>query len=180
MRLIHLLPFAALGLLSAALPPRSAADEVARAKELLKSFAGTWDCEATFMGMPPSKGVETNKLLSHGLCVVSEYHSPMMPGQEYEGHGFLGYDPGEGKWIHIWADNTDPSISMSEGTWNEEGTVFTVEDTIDFGTGPMTMLMVNTLQADGTRSFVMNRKDAAATDTPMARMTYRKRAEPTK
>ena len=176
MRLIRLAPLAALALLVAAVPPRPAADEVTHAKELLKGFVGTWDVDGSFMGMP-SKGVETNTLLSHGLCVVSEYHAPMGPGQEFEGHGLMGYDPKEGKWISIWVDNTDPSISVSEGHWSADGKTFTIEETIDMGTGETAMLLTTTLQADGSRVFTMRAKDPAADAAPVVKSTYKKRAE---
>jgi len=175
MRLIRLAPLAALALLVAAVPPRASADEVTHAKELLKNFVGTWDVDGSFMGMP-SKGVETNTLLSHGLCVVSEYHAPMGPGQEFEGHGLMGYDPKQGKWLSVWADNTDTSISVSEGHWSSDGKTFTIEETIDMGTGPMEMVMTTALQPDGSRVFTMRNKDAAADAVPMVKSTYTKRA----
>src|SRR5262245_15354324 len=150
MRLIHLAPLAALALLAAALPPRPATDEVTRARELLTGFVGTWDVDGSFMGMP-SKGVEPNTLLSHGLCVVSESRAPMGPAQEFEGHGLMGYDPKQGKWLSVWADNTDTSISVSEGHWSADGKTFTIEETIDMGNGPKEMEMTTALQPDGSR-----------------------------
>jgi len=114
MRLIRLAPLAALALLAAAVPPRPAADEVTHAKELLKSFVGTWDVDGSFMGMP-SKGVETNTLLTHGLCVVTDYHAPMGPAAEFEGHGLMGYDPMKKKHVSVWADSMSGGVMTSYG-----------------------------------------------------------------
>src|SRR5262245_56787729 len=172
MRLIRFAPLAALALLVAAVPPRPATDEVTRARELLKGFVGTWDVDGSFMGMP-SKGVETNTLLSHGLCVVSEYRAPMGPGQEVEGHGRMGYDPKQGKWVSVWAHTPDTSISVSEGHWSADGKTFTIEETIDMGNGPKEMVMTTALQPDGSRVFTMRDKDAAADAAPIVKSTYR-------
>jgi hypothetical protein len=175
MRLIRLAPLAAIALLVAAVPPRPATDEVTRAKELLKGFVGTWDVDGSFMGMQ-SKGVETDTLLTHGLCIVSEYHAPMGPGAEFEGHGLLGYDPGQGKWLSVWADNTDPSISVTEGHWSADGKTFTVEETMDMGTGDREMVLTTAIQPDGSRLFTMTGKDSAPDAAPIVKSTYRKRA----
>ncbi|HEX5010649.1 MAG TPA: DUF1579 family protein [Planctomycetota bacterium] len=179
MRLIRLAPLAALALLVAAVPPRPATDEVARAKELLEGFVGTWDVDGSFMGMP-SKGVETNTLLTHGLCIVTDYRAPMGPGAEFEGHGLMGYDPSQGKWLSIWADNTDPSISVTEGHWSADGKTVTVEETIDMGAGDRAMVLTTALQPDGSRLFTMVAKDAAPDAAPIVKSTYRKRASASK
>ena len=175
MSLSRLVPFVALGLLAAAIPPGPSADEADRARELLKQFDGTWDVDSTMMGMPPSKGTEINHVLSHGLSLVTEYRAPMGPGQEFEGHGLFGYDPKQGKWLNVWADNTDPSISVTEGHWSADGKTFTIEETIDMGMGPMPMVMVNELKAEGTRLFTMRNKDAAADEAPFMKATYTRR-----
>jgi len=168
---------AALSLLAFAVP-RPAAEDVPRAKELLKHFAGTWDVEMTFAGMPPSKGTETNHLLTHGLVLVTEYRAPMGPGQEFEGHGLMGFNPRTGAWTSVWADSMDPNISINEGTWSADGKTFTVEDEIDMGMGPVRMAMVTTITDADHHTFTMSDSKAAAGAAPMVKATYARRAGP--
>jgi hypothetical protein len=177
-----LLPICALVLLAATLPvrqsapaPSAPADEVARAKLLLQHFSGSWDTESSFMGSPPSKGTEEVKLLSHGLVAIISSSSPMGPGQTFEGHGLMGYDPGQKTWRHVWADNTDPMISISEGSWSADGEVFTIVTEIDMGAGPTRMVMETTITGPDTHTFEMRAQDAAAGAQPMVRMSYERR-----
>ncbi len=166
---------AAVSLLAFAVP-RPAADESARARDLLEHFVGTWDVDMTFMGMPPSKGTETITALTHGLTLVSEYRSPMGPGMEFEGHGLFGYDPKKGVWVQVWADNTDPAISINEGKWSEDGKSFMVEEEIDMGMGPMDMAMVTTIVDADSHTFTMTDRKAAAGAPPVMKATYKRRA----
>jgi len=169
--ILRLLAAAALLFAAAAHPPRQAADE-ARAKELLAQVAGTWDTQTTFMSFPPSKGTETVELLPHGLSAVVTAKGPMGPGLTFEGHGLIGYDPQQKKWMHAWVDNTDSSFSVSEGTWSADGKVFTIEEEADLGAGPTRMLMQTTITSADSHSFRMVPKDAPADAKPMISTTY--------
>ena len=170
-----LVPAAALALIAAVLPPEPAGDETARAKELLKRFEGAWITETVYGNFPPSQGSEEVKLMSHGLSAVVTSSSPMGPGMTFEGHGLLGYDPAQKKWIQCWIDNTDTSVGVSEGAWSADGKVFTIEEEIDMGGGPKPTLLETRFADDGSHSFRMIAKDAAADAKPMLTMTYKRK-----
>ncbi len=176
MSLPPLLPLAGLVLVAASFRSGAPVDDEAHARELLRHFAGTWDTESTYGDYPPSKGSEEVKVLAHGLSATISSTSPMGPGQTFEGHGIFGYDPHQKKWIHVWVDNTDPNISISEGTWSEDGNVFTIEDDINMGSGPTRMVLSTTITGAETREFRMAAKDAPAEAPPMIRMTYKRHA----
>jgi len=173
--ILRLLVAAALLFATAAQPPRPATDE-ARAKELLAQLAGTWDTQTTFMSFPPSKGTETVELLPHGLSAVVTSKGPMGPGRSFEGHGLIGYDPQQNKWLHAWVDNTDSHFSVSEGTWSADGKVFTIQEEVDLGAGPTLMLMQTTITGADGLSFRMAPKDAPADAKPMISTTYTRHA----
>ena len=175
MKLRQLLPLAGLFLVAAVVP--SPADDGPRAKDLLKAFAGTWDSETSFAGFPPGKGTEEVTLLGHGLsCVItSRSNDAMGPGMpKFEGHGLFGYDNKQKKWLHAWIDNTDTSFDVSEGTWDEAGKVFTIEQNVDMGGGPQKVVMTQTITGSDTRTFTMNLKDAPADAKPILTMTYKR------
>src|SRR5687767_11881324 len=65
--------------------------------EILKHDVGTWDATVEMLGAtpapPPSKGTESNVLMSNGLWLISDFKSEMM-GMPFHGHGTSGWDPG--------------------------------------------------------------------------------------
>ena len=176
MNLRALLPLAGL-LLVAAIPP-APVDETARAKELMKPFEGKWESEMYFMGMGPMKGTEEVKLVSGGIVGLVTAGGDMGPGMKFEGHGMFGYDPHTKVWSHVWCDNQDPGLSVSQGTWSADGKSFTVEAEMDMGmgAGPQKMLMVNTFTGDGTREFKMMTKDSKPDLPPMMKAKYTRTA----
>jgi Protein of unknown function (DUF1579) len=177
MKLRLLLPLAGLVLVAAALP--GPADDSGRAKDLIKSLVGSWDCETSFAGFPPSKGNEEVKPLAHGLsCVITATSKDAMgPGMPaFEGHGLFGYDPKQKKWLHAWVDNMDTSFEVTEGTWSEDGKSFTIEQAVDMGRGPQQMVMTQKITGPDTRTFTMSVKNAPADATPMLTMNYKRHA----
>ena len=172
-----LLPLAGLVLLAAAVPPGPAGDDTARAKEIVKAMAGTWDTETTFGAFPPSKGTEKVELTGGGLAAVVTATSEMGPGMTFEGHGLFGFDPTKKVWFNCWADNTGPGLSASQGTWSADGKTFTIEEEMDMGAGPQKMVMLTTITGADTREFVMQRKDAAADADPVLTMKYKRHAK---
>ncbi|HYE50535.1 MAG TPA: DUF1579 family protein [Azospirillaceae bacterium] len=84
--------------------------------------AGTWDADITFpsreAGKPDgkAKGVQVNTLKSGGMWIVNEFQ---VEGTPYQGTGLWGYDPKQGKYIGIWADNNEHRIRRDLGTWDE-------------------------------------------------------------
>ncbi len=163
----------ALGLLAFALPPlQDGGNAAARAKELLAPFAGNWDTEWSGMGMPPSQGSEVVTALPHGLALVITSTSPMGPGQTFEGHGLIGFDRGTGKFMHAWADNQGPGLSISEGRFSEDGKSFIIEAEQDMGMGPVKTVMTMHVDDADHMTWTMRAKDAPADAAPMMTQKY--------
>jgi hypothetical protein len=161
-----------LALLAAALPPAQDGQAEARAKELLAPFAGNWDTEYTMPGMPPMKGTEVVKALPHGLSVIITSTGDMGDMGTYEGHGVIGFDRKAGKWIHVWTDNVDAGISVSEGRWSEDGKSFLVEMEEDMGMGPVKAISTMRIDDKDHMTWTMCAKDAPADAAPMMSAKY--------
>jgi hypothetical protein len=93
----------------------------------LKKLVGTWDATMKFMGQE-SKGVMTYKLGLGGLWLLSSYEGDF-GGQKFEGHGMDTYDAASGKYVGIWADSMVTRPVISEGTFDKDGKVVTMEGT---------------------------------------------------
>ena len=163
----------ALGLLAAALPPvQDDGKAEARAKELLASFAGTWETEFSMTGMTSSKGLEVVKALPHGLSLVVTSTGDMGPMGPYEGHGLIGYYRKSGKCVHVWTDSMDPGISVSEGRWTDDGTSFIVEFKQDTGMGPMPVISTMHVDDKDHMTWTMRAKDTPEGSAPMMSQKY--------
>lgn len=98
--------------------------------EYLKSHEGTWDTLAKFSmgppGTPPteSKGVSVERLTAGGLWLIQDVKGDM-GGQEFIGHGLMGYDTYKKKYVGCWIDSMSTALYPSEGTVDESGKVFT-------------------------------------------------------
>lgn len=158
--------------------PPASPEEVARAKALMKPFEGNWDSEMYFMGMGPMKGTEEVTLVSGGLVALVKAGGSAGPSGNFEGHGMFGFEPKTKVWSHVWSDNMDPGLFVSQGSWSADGKTLTVEQEMDMGmgAGPQTMLMVNTLTGEGTREFKMLAKDAKPEAAPMVTAKYKRKA----
>ena len=100
---------------------------------LLAKFVGTWECTTHFRLAPDqpavtTTGIETHRLGCGGFWLISDYKGEFL-GQQFEGHGTLGYDQKKGKYVGAWIDSMTSSLSLSEGTYDEKTRTFTFENT---------------------------------------------------
>lgn len=97
--------------------------------EHLKAFVGTWEATVTMKdpgGMEmEGKGTETNKLIAGGLWLVTDYEGDF-GGMDFIGHGTMGYDPSEKKYVGTWIDSFTDYIGHSSGEVSEDGKTFTM------------------------------------------------------
>jgi hypothetical protein len=151
--------------------------------ELLKKDVGTWD--ATVENLmpppgapappPPSKGVETNKLIG-GLWLVTDFKSQMM-GQPFQGHGTTGYDTNKKKYVGTWVDSMSTGLMVGESTYDPATKTVTgyMEGTDPAGK-PAKMKMVTEYKDDNTRVFTMYMTGPDGKEAPGMRITYKRRA----
>jgi hypothetical protein len=96
----------------------------------LEPLIGEWEIEARFwMGGPDtppieSKGTTKAKWILGGRFIQEEVNSEMM-GQPFQGIGTTGFDNLKKKYVSTWVDNMNTMISISEGTADADGKVFT-------------------------------------------------------
>jgi len=124
-------------------------------QKVFERTVGTWDATTTMHGTPPSKGVETNRVLG-GLWLVSEFKSEM-GGQPFEGHGLYGYDPDKKKYVGVWVDTQSTSFQLSEGTLSADGNMLSMSGEMKnpMGAGTVTVKFVYTFTDSDTRLFAM-------------------------
>ena len=96
----------------------------------LKQFVGTWDAKAkslTEPGKPPVefRATERIRLMPGGLWLIFDYKGKM--GEtSFTVHGVSGYDSKKKKFVSSWIDSRMDILTVSEGTCNEAGKVFTM------------------------------------------------------
>ena len=144
--------------------------------KMLERMVGTWDAVTTMHGMPPSKGVETNRLMG-GLWVVSEFTGDM-GGQKFEGHGLYGYDPDKKKYVGVWVDSQTTSVTISEGGLSADGKTLTLTGEMKnpIGDGMVTINFVDTFTDADTRAFAMKMAmPGGGGDVDMMTIAYKRR-----
>lgn len=108
----------------------------------MAKYDGTWTVDVTSWmspDAPPMKSTATvtNKMILNGLYQISDY-SGMMMGQDFLGHGILGYDNAKKEFVNTWIDNMGSGIVIMHGTLDPE---------------------TNTLMLKGTQTNPLNGKD---------------------
>ena len=90
----------------------------------LRVEEGAWD--ATVRIWPGAnkepievKAVEINHMLPGGLWLIQNTFS-RDDEHPYHGHGLVGYDPHKRKYVSTWADNMSPSLTVLEGSYDDD------------------------------------------------------------
>lgn len=91
--------------------------------EVLKKFEGQWDAIVKFGGME-MKGSSDNKVGLGGFWLQSNFKS-QFGTEPFEGRGVMGYDPVKKKYVSTWIDSMTPTMTISEGTFDKVGKVYT-------------------------------------------------------
>jgi hypothetical protein len=103
--------------------------------EAFKNMVGTWDTVSRMWmtpGAPPTESVgqAEYRLILDGRFLEQSYKCASMP-MAFEGLGLTGYDRFSKKYVSIWMDSMSTGISMSMGTADASGKVFTYYGTVD-------------------------------------------------
>lgn len=126
---------------------------------VLKKDVGTWDAEIKMFADPSappsvSKGVETNRMVGSSWLHSSFKGSVM--GEDFEGVGQMTYDAKSKKYVGTWIDSMTPTMSKTEGTWDEKTqTLTSTMDGKDPTGSDMTSKMTVVYNKDGSRSMTM-------------------------
>lgn len=102
--------------------------------KLLASLAGKWTFVAKSWETADAKADETKgtsniKMILGGRFLVQEVKGKMM-GQNYEGHGMLGYDNIKKSYDSIWVDSMGTGIMQGTGVY--DATTQTITDKGEF------------------------------------------------
>lgn len=122
----------------------------------LKQMEGDWDGEVTcHLQKEPTDGIFTAKMDLGGFFLVTEFKAKIM-GMPFHGRGMTGYDPFQKKYVMVWADSMSPAIYHGEGSFDDDGKVFTEKMTGPGPEGkPMNMRMTTTLEDKDHMTFVI-------------------------
>ena len=128
--------------------------------KVFENDPGTWNGIMT-MTMPGSttpvsmSGKEVNRLIDGGIWLLSEFE--MGP---FKGHGQIGYDTAQKKYVGTWVDNSSTHLNVMEGTYDKKTKALTMTFRgIDPASGEaVDMKSVGTRQDKNTRNFVMYSK----------------------
>lgn len=98
---------------------------------VLKGLEGTWDAKMKMPGAPEAiPAVMTYKSELGGLWLTSDFKSDV-PGFQFQGKGFDGYDQGKKKFVGVWIDSMITGLMTLEGTYDEKTKTLTMT-----GVGP--------------------------------------------
>ena len=151
------------------------------AHEVLKAEAGTWNAAVEVVPAPgmaamKSTGVETNVIGCGGLCLITDFKGTMMPGQTFEGHGVVAYNPAKKKYVGSWTDSMSLGVAMSEATWDPAKKTFTGwMEGPDAAGNVMKSRSVSEHKADGTRVMTMFAPGPDGKEFQMMRIVYTKK-----
>jgi hypothetical protein len=152
----------------------------------LAKEVGTWDAEVKLFLQGPdgppevSKGVHEAELLPGGLWLSSKFEGKVA-GMPFTGRGLSGYDPVKKKFVDVWADSTDPHLTLLEGEYDAATkTVTSLGKSTDPRTGkPYEVKTTTTLKGDDERvfTFFMKNDDTDGEYYKLMEMTYRRRGK---
>jgi hypothetical protein len=143
--------------------------KVGKEHAMLHEGIGEWNAAVTMAGAPgqpasTEKGTEIAHSTCNGRWIWSHFSGQMM-GAPFEGHGIVGYDPNEKKYVSVWIDSMNPCASKALGTYDEATKSFTFTGNCTDCTGqPMTMHEVLTVKDPSTRLLKMEFKTADKTE----------------
>ncbi len=143
----------------------------------LKALAGTWKTTTKWWmgpGEPDvSQGVSKNSWILGGRFLQTDFKTTS--GEHpFEGFGLLGYDNAKKQHSSMWCDSMGTMITVSYGTCDDSGKVFTYIATYD---DPITgqaqkMKMVTKVINDNKYVFTMHNIDKDGKESKELEVTY--------
>lgn len=91
----------------------------------LRRFTGDWMTETSIMGMEPSKGTSSNKMIFGDRFLEGVYAGDYM-GVTFEGRMTMGYDNYKKKFIVSYIDSLGTSMRTAEGMLDQTGNVLSL------------------------------------------------------
>ncbi len=102
--------------------------EPTKEHQLLKQFDGDWEftakCNAPGMEPMEGKGTESCRLTLGGFWLTCE-DKGMMKDKDWNGQGFIGFNPQMKKFVGVWVDSQSPFMGKFAGEADSSGKVFT-------------------------------------------------------
>ena len=98
--------------------------------EFLVQFAGVWDTSTSIMGMEPTLGTATYKMIL-GNRYLDGTHDGNFMGIPFEGRLTIGYDNYKHKFLASYIDNLGTSMRPAEGMLNRKGNLLSLWGTMD-------------------------------------------------
>ena len=143
----------------------------------LRQWEGDWEfkskCTIPGQETQEGQGTETVKQTLGGFWLEIEDKGTMM-GKEWNGKGFMGWDPQKKQYCGVWLDSWMPFIARFEGDADSTGKVFTFKMMgEDPKTGkPMSDRMVFEWKDQDHRMLRFYTKDESGKEVMMSEITY--------
>ena len=106
----------------------------------LATHAGKWKTKMTMwipgMDAAESEGTAEAEMILGGRFLMSKQMGSTM-GMPYEGLAIVGYDNVTKKYTHTWRSTMETSVTLGEGTADEQGLITLKGEMIDPMGGPM-------------------------------------------
>lgn len=170
--LFSLLSFAPFALAQEPEMPKPGKEHMSLAKA-----EGVWDAAVEGMGMPPTKGTSTMKMVLGGFW-LEDHFTCDFGGMPFEGRGMTGYDPIKGKYVGTWTDSMSPALMVSEGTFDEKTRTLTMHaDGYDQAGAKIKVKMLTIHKDANTVAFEMYHTGADGKDSKVMSITYTRRSE---
>ena len=102
-----------------------------RGRAVLRRLVGRWSASVSFYPNGPngpkysSKATETNRLLG-GLWLLSSFEGKLAD-MDFASHGQFGFDASRDKYVASWVDNMVETITLMEGTYDQETRTLTFD-----------------------------------------------------
>jgi hypothetical protein len=107
----------------------------------MKKLAGNWDYTMKMWAEPGVTPTESSGKRSAEMMLGDRYlhekYTGTFMGMPFEGHGTMGYDNVQKKYVGTWIDNMGTGIMMSTGSCDGKGTWTMKGDMADPTTGTM-------------------------------------------
>lgn len=143
--------------------------------EMMKKCEGTWKAVTKSWEGPGdpkvSEGSAEFKMVLDGRFLEERYHGTMM-NQPFEGYGLTGYDNMKKAYSMLWADNSQTSMMLATGSYDEAKKMLTFKAPMAGMDGkPTTARMTLEFPNDNTQLFTMYATQKGK-ESKMVEITY--------
>ena len=142
--------------------------------EWLATLVGEWDVKMNGV-MGESTGTNTIESGPGGFWNVTTFEVEMM-GQPFKGIEILGYDPQKERFVSVWVDSMEPTLSLMEGSYDAEAKKLVMKgESVGLDGKPAEMTNITEYKDADTMVFTMNVRGPDGADASMMTIEYKRK-----